>query len=281
MRCLRFLISIILYIKITSCIAQPYVDPLNIRYTNAFKVKDKAGTPFQHLYIGSDLPIKLRNNGLIVFSPFFDNWNIDSSDNKNFLPGVSSIALPVIAQIPFKNKNWFLTLAAIPRFNSEELKLNSNTFQIGGIATINYKYNETLKYKLGVYVNREQFGVFVIPLAGIDWKINSRNYLFGLLPGRLTYEHKLSDHFYTGATFRAITNSYLLNNGHYIRIDDNQLSAYLDCYATKNIVVSADAGYGIFRKLREGNGRNKNYIKEYDWGDGLFVKLSASYRIRL
>jgi len=42
-----------------------------------------------------------------------------------------------------------------------------------------------------------------------------------------------------------------------------------------------DAGYGIFRKLREGNGRNKNYIKEYDWGDGLFVKLSASYRIRL
>lgn len=278
---MRCLIALLLLLFAAQCIAQPYVDPLNVRYTYAFKVKNKAGTPFQHLYIGSDVPIKLKNDGLIVFSPFYESWNLDSVDDKDFLPSVSSVVLPLIAQIPFKNKDWALTLAAIPRFNSEDLKPNSKTFQMGGLATINYKQNPTLKYRLGVYLNKEQFGIFVIPLAGIDWKINSRNYLFGLLPGRLTYEHKLSDHFYTGGIFRAITNSYLLDNGKYLRIDDNQLSAYLDCYATKNIVVSADAGYGILRKLREGNGRNKNYTTEYKWGDGLFVRLSASYRIRL
>ena len=274
------IVFIFLFLAI-KCISQPYVDPINIRYTNALKVKNKAGTPFQHLYIGSDLPLKLKNDALIVFSPFYESWNLDSADDKYFIPSVSSIALPVIAQIPFKNKDWALTLAAIPRFNSEDLQLNSNTFQIGGLATINYKQNPTLKYRLGIYVNKEQFGIFVMPLAGIDWKINSRNYVFGLLPGRLTYEHKISNHFYTGGTFRAITNSYLLDNGKYLRIDDNQLSVYLDCYATKNIVVSADAGYGILRKLREGNGRNKDYTTEYKWGDGLFVRLSASYRIRL
>jgi len=103
--------------------AQPYVDPLNIRYTNAFKVKNPSATPFQHLYIGSDIPIKLKNNGLIILSPFFDNWNIDSADNKDFLPGVSSIAFPVIVQIPLQNKSLSLTLAGIPKFNSEGLKI--------------------------------------------------------------------------------------------------------------------------------------------------------------
>jgi len=261
--------------------AQPYVDPLNIRYTNAFKGKNPSATPFTHLYIGSDFPVKMKHNGLLIFSPFYESWNIDSAGNKYFLPGVSSIAFPVIVQIPLKNKSWFLTVAAIPRFNSEGLKLNGKTFQIGGIAAINYKYNETLKYKLGIYINDDQFGLTVIPLAGTDWKINPRNYLFGLLPGRLTYEHKIANRFYTGATFRSITNSYLLNNGTYLRIDDNQISAYLDCYASKNIVVSAEAGYGIMRKLRAGNGHNKNYTTDYNWGDGMFIKLCTSYRIRL
>ncbi|QEC68447.1 hypothetical protein FRZ67_14455 [Panacibacter ginsenosidivorans] len=275
-----YLITGIIFIQLISA-AQPYVDPLNIRYTHAFKGKNKPATPFQHLYLGSDLPVKLKNNALFVFSPFYESWNIDSADKKDFLPEVSSIAFPIIAQIPLQNKSLSLTLAAIPKFNSEGLKLNGNTFQMGGIATINYKYNETLKYKLGVYVNSDQFGLFVIPLGGVDWKINAHNYLFGLLPGRLTYEHKITDHFYTGVNFRALTFSYLLNNGSYLRIDDNQLSAYLDCYATKNVVISTEAGYGIMRKLRAGNGHNKNYTTDYNWGDGLFVKLCASYRIRL
>lgn len=277
---LPYLIICLFFIPFVS-MTQPYVDPLNIRYTNAFKGKKQPATPFQHLYIGSDLPVKLKHDALLIFSPFYESWNIDSAADKHFLPVVSSIALPVIAQVPLQNKKWFLTLAAIPRFNSQGLKLSSNAFQMGGIATINYKYNETLKYRLGVYVNDDQFGLFVMPLAGIDWKMNPRNYLFGLLPGRLTYEHKITDHFYTGATFRAITNSYLLDNGSYLRIDDNQLSAYMDCYATKNIVVSAETGYGIMRKLKAGNGHNKNYTTDYNRGDGLFIKLCASYRIRL
>lgn len=262
----------------TSAFSQPYVDPLNTRYTNAFR--NKNGTPFTYLYIGSDLPIKLKNNGYVVFSPSYENWNIDSAATKNYLPQVSSIALPVSAVIPLNKDHWALTVTAIPRFNSQAMKFE-NSFQMGGVLLATYKRNETLKYKFGMYANREFFGTFVMPLAGIDWKINQRNNLFGVLPGRLTYEHKLNNNFYTGATFRAITNSYKLANGNYLRIDDNQLSGFLDCYATKHIVFSGEAGYGIMRKLRSGKGFNKNYLTDYNWGDGLFVKLCASYRIRL
>jgi hypothetical protein len=178
------------------------------------------------------------------------------------------------------NKKWSLNLIAIPRINAEDIQLNT-AFQMGGIAFASYKIKEQQKFRLGVYVNNDFFGVFVIPLAGVDWKINNTNYLFGLLPGRLTFEHRLNAYLYTGATFRAITNSYRLNNGNYLRIDDNQISLYLDCYPAKHIAVTLEPGYGIFRKLRSGVDHNKNYVTDYNWNDGAFIKLSASYRIRL
>jgi len=276
----RIVTVCLLLIIVTSAFSQPYVDPLNVRYTKAFRNKTKSATPFTYLYIGSDLPIKLKNNSYVVFSPSYENWNIDSAAAKNYLPQVSSIALPVSAIVPLNKEHWSLTVTAIPRFNSETLKFKSS-FQMGGVLLASYKKTESLKYKFGLYVNRDFFGTFIMPLAGIDWKINQSNNLFGVLPGRLTYEHKLNKSFYTGATFRAITNSYKLANGNYLRIDDNQLSAFLDCYATKHIVFSGEAGYGIMRKLRSGTGYNKNYLKDYNWGDGLFIKLCASYRIRL
>jgi len=277
MKFFLFIVTITITIK---GFAQPYVDPLHLRYTYGLKSNSAAGTPFTHFYIGPDFPLKLRNNGYFVISPVYEKWNIDSASKESWLPKVSSIALALSAVIPLDKNHWSLTISAIPRFNGEELNHDDN-FQLGCVLLASYKKKETLKYKFGVYVNNEFFGVFIIPLAGIDWHINDRNNLFGVLPGRLTFEHKLSTHFYAGGTFRAITNSYRLSNGHYLRIDDNQLSGFLDCYITKHVVFTGEAGYGIMRKLRSGSGHNKDYITDYKWGDGLFIKLSASYRIRL
>jgi hypothetical protein len=69
---------------------------------------------------------------IVLFSPFFEKWNIDSADNKNFLPAVSSIALPVGLFFLLNNK-WSLNVTAIPRINGEHIQFN-NAFQIGGVA---------------------------------------------------------------------------------------------------------------------------------------------------
>ena len=258
--------------------AQPYVDLLNTRFTSSL-FSNKSATTFTHLYVGSDVPVRLKKNKLIVFSPFYDQWNIDSGGNKQYQPVVSSIVAPVSVIVPLYKERWTLTATAIPRFNSEGLRMQ-NSLQVGGVLLGTYKKSNSLTYKLGVYVNSEFFGLFVIPLAGIDWRINDKNYLFGVLPGRLTYEHKLSNAFYTGATFRAVTNSYRLNNGNYLRIDDNQLSAYVDWYTTKHIVFCGEMGYGVFRKLRTGL-VHKQYNAVYNWDNGAFFRICAAYRIRL
>lgn len=261
--------------------AQPYVDPFQVRLLRAFHGEGSNATPFTHIYAGSDMPLRLNSGKLVVVSPSFENWNIDSAGNNNYLPAVSTIVLPVIFQLPLGGDKWTLQLGAIPRVNSEGLTFSGDVFQFGGIIVANYARKPSLKYRFGVYANKEFFGLFVMPLAGIDWKMNDRDYLFGLLPGRLTYEHKLSDKLYWGGNFRFVTNSYRLADGSYLRIDDNQLSAYMDCYVAKRVVITGEAGYGIFRNLRTGEGYNKNYTRDYDWGDGMFIKLNAAYRIRL
>src|SRR5215216_8190910 len=105
MRSFSSLVYILLcFFHIYSLKAQPYIEPLHLHYTHAFKDKNTNATPFNYLYIGSDLPVKFKNGTILLLSPFYENWNIDSAGNKNFLPPVSNIVLPVSVIFPLSNK---------------------------------------------------------------------------------------------------------------------------------------------------------------------------------
>lgn len=259
--------------------AQPYVDPFQVRYTYGFRNKEAEATPFTHLWAGTDIPIKLKENSYLLLSPYFEQWRLDSANREEIVPGVQSMAFPVGLILPVKNSNWSLTFLPILRSNGEKL-FAENSIQFGGVSFATWARKPNQKFQFGVYLNKEFFGFFVMPLLGTDWRINAKNYLFGLLPGRLTYEHQWSEKFYGGATFRAITNSFRLSNGQFLRLDDNQVSLYLDYYPAKKICITLEPGYGVLRKIRTGI-NNKNYLSERKWGDGPFIKLSASYRVRL
>lgn len=94
-------------------LAQPYVDLANARYTRAFTNPDKNATPFSHLYIGSDIPIQLKNQVYIILSPYYESWNIDSASDKHYLPMVSSISFPVSMLFPIVGNKWVLTATEI------------------------------------------------------------------------------------------------------------------------------------------------------------------------
>jgi hypothetical protein len=272
-------ICCILFANTTIMQAQPYVDPFQVRYTYAFENKTGQATPFAHWWAGSDLPIKLKDKTYQLLSPYFESWTLDSADKDHILPTVRSIAFPMGFILPLKNPKWSINLMPIIRWNGEKL-FGEKTLQFGGVTFLSYEKAPGKKIRFGAYMNTEFFGFFFMPLLGADWRIDSRNYIFGLLPGRLTYEHKFGKRIYGGATFRAITNSYRLQNGQFIRLDDNQISLYLDTYLTKHICITLEPGYGLMRKLRTGI-NDRNYISNKNWGDGPFIKLSASWRIRL
>lgn len=160
--------------------------------------------------------------------------------------------------------------------------------QFGGIGLFSYKRNPNLTYRIGAYFNSEFSGPFLMLLAGIDWKINMNNNLFGVLPGMITYEHKATDWLYLGATFRAITNSYKVGppsntayKNPFLRIDENQSGIFAAAYFKKRIAITLEAGHSILRKIRLGdmNGSTKYYSMD-KVRNNLYLSGTVAYRIR-
>lgn len=260
--------------------AQPYVDPLQLRYLRGFHAPATASraTPYSHFVIGSDLPLSIGHGSYFLVSPYAEFWSFDSATRTSSIPAVKGLVLPLGLLLRLSKKlSWIVNLQA--RSQGETL-FADNSWQLGVATLASIQAGPDKKWRMGVYVSGEFFGLFIMPLVGADWKIDERNYLFGVLPGRLTWEHKYSNHFFAGTSFRAITSSYRLDDGRYLRIDDNRLSVYADWYPVKSICLTLEPGFGLLRQLRTGR-EHRVYAANDNWGDGLFIQLSAAYRIRL
>ena len=282
----KFLFTITLFIIRLHLSAQPYFDVLNIQFINSpdRNLANKTSSPsaIQYLSVQTGLPVKMNQN-FIVFNPFYESYRLKLTGEQNNSLTFYSVGLPVTYLKQWKTEKWKTAFVLIPRINSDFEKISSNNYQYGGAAVAIYEKKENLKYKFGVYYNSEFFGPFIIPLLGIDWNINARTNLFGLLPGNLTLEYKISSTLYGGINFKSITNTYrfttINENNYYLKIADNYLKIFLDYYPMKNIAVTVEAGHTAFRKYSTGIGDELTHLKQLK--DGTLLKAGISYRIRL
>ncbi|HKH62421.1 MAG TPA: DUF6268 family outer membrane beta-barrel protein [Flavitalea sp.] len=265
-----------------TCNAQPFIDLLNIQHVNSpdrgLINQNKNATTLKNFAVQTTIPFQLKNKrDAIIFSPSFETWSAVVGTSQQEFEKYYGLSLPVSFLKTLPNEDWSILSTLIVRRNGYEIGLKNN-WQIGGAVVVNFKANENLKYKLGIYANREFFGLFVMPLFGIDWQISKKTNLFGILPGTLTLEHKLKKKLYTGASFRAITSSYRTPTG-YWRLDENRLGVFLDYCFSKHVAVNVETGHSILRNMIAGEKDNV----EIDWKakDNLYVKLSLAYRIRL
>ncbi|HTQ65499.1 MAG TPA: DUF6268 family outer membrane beta-barrel protein [Puia sp.] len=266
-----------------SMYAQPYIDLINVRYTNSPETgpvsKNKNETQLNYLNISSTLPIRFKNKkDALILSPFFEKWTSLTSVSGNYSNNHYGLVLPVSLLKTIPNSNWSLMTTAIVRMNDANINANGQ-WQFGGaLVAAYYKKNSHLTYKMGLYINGEFFGLFIIPLLGIDWQINERNNLFGILPASLTWEHQFNHRLYAGTVFRTFTNSYHDGGPNYWRVDENQLGVFADYYFGKHLVLNLEAGHSLFRKIRSGE---RNEVKN-NWNadDNFYFKCMIAYRIR-
>ena len=263
--------------------AQPYIDAFNSRYVKSpdagFFQHDKKATDLNYFNLSTILPVLLKNKkDAVIFSPFYEQWSAHIAGVDSFKTTHFGLVLPV-SLLKSISAKWSLLITPIIRINDTAFTGKSK-YQFGGALLASHKSADgKFTYKFGVYLNGDLFGMFVMPLVGIDWRINASTNLFGVLPGNLTVEHKVSRHFYFGAAFRALTNSYTDINAQYWRIDENQLGTFADCYLTKNILFNIEAGHSIFRKIHSGikNGLRTDLMAN----DNVYLKIGLAYRIRL
>ncbi|MFI5152526.1 MAG: DUF6268 family outer membrane beta-barrel protein [Chitinophagales bacterium] len=266
----------------SSAESQPYIDLINVRYIgspgNNSTSKEKNATTLNYLSVSATLPFQFKNKkDAIILTPFFERWESQVNSRDNYSPYHYGLVLPIAFLKSIPDSRWSILTMPIVRMNDAVIDTKSS-WQFGGALIASYKKNDQLTYKFGAYVNGEFFGLFLIPLVGIDWKINDRNNLFGVLPASLTFEHKLNNHFYSGAVFRTFTNSYRDYDPNYWRVDENQLGIFLDSYLGSHFVLNLELGHSLFRKIRSG----EKYEVNDNWNaeDGFYFKFGIAYRIR-
>ena len=263
--------------------AQPYIDVLTVRYINSPDMtsvgKTKNPTRLDYLNLSLTLPFQFKNKkDAIILSPFAERWNSQVESVSGYNNYHYGLALPIGFLKSIPHSNWSILATGIFRMNDANINFQAKT-QWGGYALASWQKKASLNYKLGIYINGDFFGLFVVPLVGIDWQINDRLNLFGVLPASLTLEYKLSNHFYTGSVFRTFTNSYHDTGSKYMRVDENQLGLFLDYYYGKRWVFNLEAGHSILRKLRGGEWKNIN--ENWNAGDNFYFKCMIAYRLRL
>ena len=261
--------------------AQPFLDIASVyyQYSAADKPVNKNTVYTDLLSASLTLPFKVDSDYIVV-NPVYENFSltfpltfVDRQYHTVYLP---------LTLLHRWNARWKTAFVFIPRFTWQpDMRKRTRDMQYGGALLTSYQRKPTLKYKIGLYYNSEYFGPFFMPLLGIDWNINSKWNLFGVLPGSMNLEYKFSRLMHAGILFRSITNSYRTLGDNFIRINDNHLKFFLDFYLTKNNVITAEAGHTLFREYKSGQriSGETDYYK-MNVTDGLLFRVGYSFRIR-
>lgn len=185
-------------------------------------------------------------------------------------------------------KKWKLAAVGILRYHWLNAQ-RCGDIQPGGALLISRVVKPSLTLRLGTYVNHDAFGWFVMPLLGIDWRINTKTNLYGTLPGSLTLERKSRPWMHWGFSFRAYTTSFGVRDGDYRRINENPFGAYVDLYLARSIVLRAEGGWCFIRQVLGGPGdplyanvenRRRSYA-DHAIPDAPYARIVLAYRIRL
>lgn len=273
--------------------AQPYLDLVQVNATRSPDAglwrRNKLQNSFSHLQ--GDLTIPLifkKDSSMLLFCPFTEHWWVDIL-NTGLPEHYASYGMQVTLVKPLSEK-WTLNAVLAPRFNGLANAAFKNSFQAGGAVLFAYQKKKTLTYKFGVYYNSEFSGPFIMPLLGIDWQVDRKTTIFGILPGSLNIERAPSARLSYGLAFRAITNSYSFNpyflnlpdETDFLRVDENQLGCYADIYLSKNLVWNLELGHSVFRRFRAGIVHAKPlYYYNDPMKDGVYCRTGIAYRLRL
>ncbi|MCW3105353.1 MAG: hypothetical protein JWO09_3793 [Bacteroidetes bacterium] len=236
--------------------SQPFADILSANYqTFSSAYKDSAAgqkNTTGDYFLSFFLPKVFKNGNTLMVRLNGETMNSTISPDSSYSYRLSSVSLPLGFKFVAKNKKWETIVIGVPKLASDfRGKIGPHDWQLGGIFLQYYVPNDKLKIKLGLYYNREAFGNFFMPLVGVDWKINSRVNLYGILPSNYRLEFNIiKDKLYTGLCFKSATRSFSLSrksNYDYVRYDEQQVKLFVDWFVYKKILLFAEAGYSTSR----------------------------------
>src|ERR1017187_3422980 len=178
---LRFKFSycfLLIFFLFNSAFSQPFVDIVNTSYQSlntTYKDSLKSKNTTTNYFLNVTLPIQVDSQNTIIVRLYGEQLQSNiKNDSYNQTNNLYSTLMPIGLQHETKNKKWKVLGLAMPKLSSDfKNKISSYDMQLGGYGLVTYTKSEKLKFKLGLFYNREFFNnFFFIPLAGIDWRVS-------------------------------------------------------------------------------------------------------------
>jgi len=279
-------------------ISQPFVDILNTSFQSlntTYKDSSQLKNTTNNYFLNITLPLKIDSQNTVIVRFYGENlYSMAKIGGTDLSYNLSSALLPIGLQHETKSKKWKYLGLIMPKL-SGHLKedIGGNDFQLGAYGMATYTKNPNFKIKFGLFYNREFFGNFFVPLFAIDWRVNDRFQMYGILPTTYRLEYAIKKQkLYAGLAFKSYTRSYHIDlkndskdsSNFYVRNQELQVKAFVDFYIAKKFVL-----FGEF-------GRTINYSPKLYWSgtkdqvpgfnlyspikDNFFFNIGLAYRIR-
>jgi hypothetical protein len=257
--------------------AQPYFDVagLSMWQLPANASLNRAAETEGNMFVSFPLQLDARNTFVVT-----GQYEIKYLDDPELPDGIRlhNTVLPLALKHQFRDSAWSVTGMALVRAVSTEFTFDHDVFQLAGAVIASYRVRPNLVLKGGLYYSREFFGDFVMPLAGLEWQVNDRLNIFGLINNSIKLEYRFTDRLLGGLVTKNITNSFRdVASGGYYKVSDNHAGVFADVRFGKRLVWSVEAGHTLLRYIKARNGAG---FPEQD-ADGPVFKTGLYYRVRL
>jgi hypothetical protein len=266
--------------------AQYFVDvfSLNNQWHQAKSQDDSIAQKGSNTFMNLFVPVPLAKGNTFLFRLSGEQLLLT---NDSAQVRLQSLTMPVGMQWKFKNPKWKLTTLGIPKWSGTDRHLAfHDNFQYGVYLLGQYTVSDSLRFKLGIYVNREFFGNLIVPLIGVDWKINHRWSIYGTLPSNFRLSYSIQPQILNmGVGFKSMARSFRSQTeDQFIRYNELQLKYFMEAILAKHYTFFVEGGFFLGRApLLYTNGANRD---EYESSDLLrlmkpfpMMNIGMAYRV--
>ena len=182
-----------------------------------------------------------------------------------------------------------LQLLIAPRLMSDFQNIDGTHWQMGGVVSYERAFHSDLSLGFGATYNKELFGHYLVPLFLIDWNLNSKWNIKGMLPitGRIKYRATENlelgfNHFGLSTTFALGDEAYA---GDYIERFSVDLSLFARQRLFWNVYIEGMVGRTFGRNYKQYAGDqtvdfaiplvtfgDNRVIKNVNFNDGIIIQ---------
>jgi hypothetical protein len=266
---LRCSLVVLLTLITATLSAQSFIDILTlggvVGMPSAYQQPLNGKATESNLLVNLKLPIKF-NEKTIWYNDFaYSGFNVTNDIDVRPTEYLTAMRMHgIILQTgivqKINDRNGF-QLLAVPRYMSDFKGGDSKSWQLGAIALFEHRNHDRLLTRYGVLYNQELFGPLLVPLFYLDWQLNDRWSITGLVPINLKVSYKVNESLTAGFSHFGFITTYRLGQEEfktdYIERNSIDEALFARWNTHGNFFIETRIGYSLSRVYEQYNADEK------------------------